>query len=282
MHHAAPEKEQRGGGIAGGDDLFARLIGPDRSERGEIGQFLVRQSRQQRLFGEFGRLEEIDRAAVTIDHLVFRPFDGGIEQIVVADVAEAFRPFPDHLPFRRRPPDAGQDHGDVVGGEFAEFLGEQAGAGAGHGRDAAQVENDELRPRLGRDLTRDVIDIGKRQRAHQFDHADVLVMRGEDVLFVRAPHAPRRAVADIVIGDDAVARVVAAVEHMQVVMRRQRLADLDAAHAVAVLVEFRRIAAEPEPRGQRRQDAAADAALGGDADRGRSIRRRSHTCRSSS
>ena len=91
-------------------------------------------------------------------------------------------------------------------------------------------------------------------------------MRGEDVLFVCAPHAPRRAVADVVIGDDAVARVVAAVEHMQVVMRRQRLADLDAAHAVAVLVEFRRIAAEPEPRRQRRKDAAADAALGGDAD----------------
>ena len=91
-------------------------------------------------------------------------------------------------------------------------------------------------------------------------------MRGEDVLFVRAPHAPRRAVADVVIGDDAVARVVAAVEHMQVVMRRQRLADLDAAHAVAVLVEFRRIAAEPEPRRQRGEDAAADAALGGDAD----------------
>ncbi len=154
----------------------------------------------------------------------------------------------------------------MVGREFAEFLGEQAGAGAGHGRDAAQVEDDELRPRLGRDLPRDVIDIGERQRADQLDDANVLVMRGEDVLFVCAPHAPRRAVADVVIGDDAVARVVAAVEHMQVVMRRQRLADLDAAHAVAVLVELRRIAAEPEPRRQRRKDAAADAALGGDAD----------------
>ena len=248
MHHAAPEKECRGRGIAGGDDLFARLIGPDRSERGEIDQLLVRQSHQQRLFGEFGRLEEVDRAAITIDHLIFRPFDRGIEQVVVADVAEAFRPFPDHLPFRRRSPDAGQDHGDVVGREFAEFLGEQAGAGTGHGRDATQVENNELRPRLGRDLTRDVVDVGERQRADQLDHADILVVRGQDVLFLRAPHAPRRAVADVVIGDDAVARIVAAVEHMQAVMRRQRLADLDAAHAVAVFVEFRRIAAEPEPR----------------------------------
>ena len=80
----------------------------------------------------------------------------------------------------------------MVGGELAEFLGEQAGAGAGHGRDAAQVEDDELRARLGCELARDVIDIGKRQRADQFDDADVLVMRGEDVLFVRAPAAPRR------------------------------------------------------------------------------------------
>ena len=107
----------------------------------------------------------------------------------------------------------------MVGGEFAELLGEQAGAGTGHGSDAAQVENNELRPRLGRELTRNVIDIGERQRAHQFDHANVLTMGREDALFLRAPHAPRRAVADVVIGDDAVAGVVAAVEHMQVVMR---------------------------------------------------------------
>ena len=62
-------------------------------ERGEIGQFLVRQPRQQRLFGKFGRLEEIDRAAIAIDHLVFGPFDRGIEQIEVADVGEAVGPF---------------------------------------------------------------------------------------------------------------------------------------------------------------------------------------------
>ena len=83
---------------------------------------------------------------------------------------------------------------------------------------------------------------------------------------MRAAVAPRRILADVVVGDDAVAGVVAAVEHMQIVMLRQRLAHLDAAHAVAVAVEFRRIAAEPEPRRQCRQDAAADAALGGDAD----------------
>ena len=74
----------------------------------------------------------------------------------------------------------------MVGGQFAELLGEQAGAGAGHGRDAAQVEDDELRARLGGELARDVIDIGERQRADQLDDADVLMVRGEDVLFVRA------------------------------------------------------------------------------------------------
>ena len=147
-----------------------------------------------------------------------------------------------------------------------ERFGDQAGAGAGHRGDAAQVEDDELRARLCCEPARDVVDIGEGQRADQLDDAHLLVMRGEDLLLLRAADAARRVLADIVVGDDAVARVVAAVEHVQVVMRRQRLADLDAAHAVAVLVELWRIAAEPEPRRQRRQDAAADAALGGDAD----------------
>src|SRR5258708_38115528 len=82
----------------------------------------------------------------------------------------------------------------------------------------------------------------------------------------RPAAAPRRALADIVVGDDGVARVVAAVEHVQVVMRGQGLADLDAAHAVAVSVEPRRSPPEPEPRRQRRQDAAADATLRWEAD----------------
>ena len=91
-------------------------------------------------------------------------------------------------------------------------------------------------------------------------------MGGEDSLFIRPPAAPRCAASDGVVGDDAVARIVAAVEHVKVVVRRQRLAHLDAAHAVAVAIEPRRVAAESEPRRQRRQDAAADAALGGNAD----------------
>ena len=62
----------------------------------------------------------------------------------------------------------------MVARQFAEFLGEQADAGARHRRDPAQVEDDELRARLGGELARDVIDIGECQRAHQFDDADGL------------------------------------------------------------------------------------------------------------
>ena len=91
-------------------------------------------------------------------------------------------------------------------------------------------------------------------------------MRGENPLLMRPPAATRRAASDVVVGDDAVARIVAAIHHVQVIMRRQRLAHLDAAHAVAMAVEPWRVAAEPEPRRQRRQDAAADAALGRNAD----------------
>ena len=180
-----------------------RLIGPDRAERGELGEFLRRQSRQQRLLGKLGRLVEVDRAAVAVDDLVLGPFDRGVEQMEVAQVRDALGPFAHDLPVRGRTLDAGQDHRDVEVREFAEILGEQAGAGARHRRDAAQVENDELRARLGRKLARDVIDIGKRQRADQFDDADVLMMRGEDFLLMRPPAAPRRALADVVVGDDA-------------------------------------------------------------------------------
>ncbi len=209
---------------------------------------------------------EVDRAAMAVDHLVFGPFDRGVEQIEVAQIGEAFCLFFDQFPICGSTPDAGQDHRDMERCQFLEFLGQQADAGARHRRDAAQVEDDELRARLGRELPGDVIDVGEGQRAHQLDDAYGLMVGGENVPLMRAAAAPRRALADIVVGDDAVARIVAAVEHVQIVMSRQRLANPDAAHAVAVAVELRRVAAEPEPRRQRRQNAAADAALGGNAD----------------
>ncbi len=69
---------------------------------------------------------------------------------------------------------AGHHIGDMMRREFTKLLGEQAGAGARHGGDAAEVEDDELRARLGRELARDVVDIGKRQRADQSTHSPAL------------------------------------------------------------------------------------------------------------
>src|SRR4051794_24606279 len=83
---------------------------------------------------------------------------------------------------------------------------------------------------------------------------------------MRAAAAPRWVFADVIVRDHRVAGVVATVEHVQIVMRRNRLADLDAAHAVAVTVELWRIAAESDPSREGGQDAAADAALGGHTD----------------
>ena len=40
MNRAAAQEEQRGGGLAGRDDLFAGLVMPDRADRAEIGKFL--------------------------------------------------------------------------------------------------------------------------------------------------------------------------------------------------------------------------------------------------
>ena len=82
------------------------------------------------------------------NHLVFRPFDRGIEQEIIPHVRQA--PVRSAIGFHSGvgPLDAGHDHRDMKGRQFAEFLGEQAGAGGGHRGDPAQIENDELRARL--------------------------------------------------------------------------------------------------------------------------------------
>ncbi|MCS3760285.1 hypothetical protein GGE24_001139 [Bradyrhizobium centrosematis] len=78
MHRAAAQEEQGGGRIARGDDLRAGLKGPDRADRGEIRQLFFVEAFEQRLLGKLGGLVEIDRAAIAVDNLVFRPFDRGI------------------------------------------------------------------------------------------------------------------------------------------------------------------------------------------------------------
>jgi hypothetical protein len=47
-----------------------------------------------------------------------------------------------------------------------------------------------LRARLGRDLARDIVDIGKRQRADKLHHADLAMMLGEQLPFMRPAAAP--------------------------------------------------------------------------------------------
>ena len=115
-------------------------------------------------------------------------------------------------------------------------------------------------------LPRYIVDGGKSQRADQFDDAHFVVALFEDLLVARLAAPSRGDAADVVIGDDRGAHVAGAVEHMQTEMGRQRLADFQSPHAVAVGVERRRKGAETELRGQRRDDAAADPALRRHAD----------------
>ena len=93
------------------------------------------------------------------NHLVFRPFDRGIEQEIVPHVRQIAGLVGDRLPFRVGPLDSGHDHRDMIGRQFLEFLGEQAGAGGRHRRDPAEIEDDELRARPCHQLARDVVDI---------------------------------------------------------------------------------------------------------------------------
>ena len=86
VNDPAAEEEQRGRGVAGSDDLLAGSIVPDRTKRSESGKFFAGKARQQRLLGKCGHIAEIDRSAVAINHLVFGPFDRGIEQIEVAQI----------------------------------------------------------------------------------------------------------------------------------------------------------------------------------------------------
>src|SRR5260370_38644488 len=91
-------------------------------------------------------------------------------------------------------------------------------------------------------------------------------MDSHKLALMRPPATARRAHAYIVVGNDRIARVIAATEHMQPVVRRQGLADLDAPHAVAVGVESRRIAAKSQSCRKRPQNSAPDTAFRGTSD----------------
>jgi len=124
---------------------------------------------------------------------------------------EAVGPLRDRLPLFGSPLDAGHDHRDMIGGQFAEFLGEQAGARAGHRGDPAQIEDDEIagvdRPRSDAQHSRHspmtTCPSGSMTRTSW-------TMRGEDLLLMAGGGcAATDFSADIVIGDDGAARVVA-------------------------------------------------------------------------
>ena len=70
---------------------------------------------------------------------------------------------------------------------------------------------------------RDVVHIGEGQRAGQFEDPDGGGAVVEQPLLVRLAAAALQP-ADVIFGDDAGAHVVGAVQHMQIEMRRQRLA----------------------------------------------------------
>src|SRR5205823_4703984 len=131
----------------------------------------------------------------------------------------------------------------------------------------AEIEDEQRRVRrFAGEFSRDVVNGGEIERTDQLDHADVAVALVEDLLLVRLAAAARGDAKNVVIGDDAGAEIGASLEHMEVEARRQRLANLQAAHAVEVAVEKWRERSKPELRRQRRDDAAADATFRRDAD----------------
>ena len=46
----------------------------------------------------------------------------------------------------------------------------------------------------------------------------IMMMRGEQPLLVRPAATARRTLSEVIVGDDAVARVVAAIHHVQIVV----------------------------------------------------------------
>ena len=163
-----------------------------------------------------------------------------------------------------KPGQYGRDPGLAEDGEV---LSKQSRARRGQVRHAAEIEYQQWRARrLARQPARDVVDCREIQRPDQLDHADVAVVLVKDLLFMWLAAAARRYAEYIVIRDDAGADIGAAVEHVEIEPRRQRLADFQPPDAVAMAVEPRRESAEPDLRRKRGDDAAADAALGRHAD----------------
>src|SRR6516164_1292507 len=190
---------------------------------------------------------------MAVEDLVLGPFDGVVKKGKVAQMGKVSRPIGDALPLRRRAIDAGEDNCDVEIRELLKLLGEQASTRWCYLGYATQIENDKLRTRSTRQSPRDIVNAREGERPHQLKDPHIPVIGSHELPLMGPAAAARGTFPYVVFGDHRIARVIAPAEHVQPVMRRQGLAYLDAAHAVAMGIEPRRIAAQSQSRRQRRQ-----------------------------
>src|SRR6476646_7109807 len=145
-----------------------------------------------------------------------------------------------------------QTAGDAGIAEQGEVLAEQLRARCGQIRHPPKIQNEQrCVRRFAGQPPRHIVDRREVQCANQFDHSDIVVPLVQYLLLVGLAATARRDAEYVVVGDDAGADIGAAVEHMQVEARRQRLADLQATHTVAMAVEAWRKSAEPQLRRKR-------------------------------
>jgi hypothetical protein len=209
----------------------------------------------------------VRKAAVAIDDLILGPFDRFIEQREAPQPLRLGGSIANGGPYSRRRLEAGQDRGDAGVAEDGEVLAQQLRACLREIRHAAEIEDQQrCVRRLAGEAPCHVVDGCEIERPDKLDDANVAVVLVEDLLLVRLAAAAGGYPVEIVIRDDAGANIGVAVEHMQIETRRQRFANLQAPDAVEVAVEARRKRAETELGRKCRDDAAADAALGGDPD----------------
>ena len=110
-----------------------------------------------------------------------------------------------------------QDHCGVDRAEFAQRFAKQPAGGPGGCWHAMEIKNDELRILLPfHKPARQVVDSPEGERSCQLIDVTVLLVFVENLLFVGLAVTPRGHAANIVVGDDAVSDVAAAVEKMQI------------------------------------------------------------------
>ena len=187
-----------------------------RAKLRELGGFLRRQTRQQRLLREIGGFPDLHVAAVAVDDLILRPLDRLVEQFEISHLRNVFDHQAERVPGRGITFDAGQDHCRLTRRQLTEDVGQQACRAPGDIRNAAQIEDEDLRWRTLAEPARNIVDGGKGERADEFDDPNILTVLLENLLFVRLPASPGGNVGYVVVGDNTGSHIAAAVEHMQI------------------------------------------------------------------